>query len=146
MTKEILAKFNIQAKAGEATPAPPLGPALGQYGVNIVDFCNQFNQKTQEHKGMIVTAEVMVFKDRSFNFIVKTPPVSVLLKKAAGIDKGSSEPDKKKVGKITLAQLKEIAEIKMPDLNTKDLSQAVKIIKGTAKNMGVEIVQKDPSK
>ncbi|MCD6422122.1 50S ribosomal protein L11 [bacterium] len=139
MAKEILAKFKIQAKAGEATPAPPLGPALGQYGVNIVEFCNQFNQRTQEHKGMTVTAEVTVYKDRSFEFTVKTPPTSELIKKTLGIEKGSAEPNKKKVGKLTLKQLEEIAKIKLPDLNTNDLKKAMKIVAGTAKSMGVEV-------
>jgi len=139
MAKEVLAKFKVQAKAAEATPAPPLGPALGQYGVNIVEFCNQFNQKTQDNKGLIVTADVTVFKDRTFSFVVKTPPAAVLLKKAAKIDKASGEPNRKKVGKVTHAQIREIAEIKMVDLNANDIKEAEKIIEGTARSMGIEI-------
>jgi len=139
MAKEITAKFKIQAKAAEATPAPPLGPVLGQYGVNIVEFCNQFNQKTQENKGMIVTAEVVVYKDRTFSFVVKTPPVAVLIKKALGIEKASGQPNLKKVGKLNAAQIEEIAKIKMPDLNVKDLEAAKRIVKGTARSMGVEV-------
>lgn len=139
MAKEIEAKFKIQAKAGEATPAPPLGPALGQYGVNIVEFCNKFNQLTQENKGTKVTAEVTVYKDRTFDLIVKTPPVSELIKKTLSIGKGSGEPNKKKVGRLTRKQIEEIAKIKMPDLNTNDLQGAMKIVAGTAKSMGVEV-------
>jgi len=139
MAKEILAKFKVQAKAGEATPAPPLGPLLGQYGVNIIEFCNQFNQKTQDNKGLIVTAEVTVYKDRTFNFIIKTPPATVLLKKALNIEKGSPEPNREKVGKITRQQIKEIAALKLQDLNTDDIKKAEKIIEGTAKSMGIEI-------
>ncbi len=139
MAKEVEVKFKIQAKAGEATPAPPLGPALGQYGVNIVEFCNKFNQLTQEHKGMKVTAEVTVYKDRTFDLVVKTPPTSELIKKALGVERGSGEPNKKKVGKLTRKQLEEIAKIKLPDLNTKDLKKAMKIVAGTAKSMGVDV-------
>jgi large subunit ribosomal protein L11 len=139
MAKEILAKFKVQAKAGEATPAPPLGPLLGQYGVNIIEFCNQFNQKTQDNKGLIVTAEVTVYKDRTFNFIIKTPPATVLLKKALNIEKGSPEPNREKVGKITRQQIKKIAALKLQDLNTDDIKKAEKIIEGTAKSMGIEI-------
>ncbi|MCD6195056.1 50S ribosomal protein L11 [bacterium] len=138
MAKEIEVKFKIQAKAGEATPAPPLGPALGQYGVNIVEFCNKFNQLTQENKGMKVTAEVVVYKDRTFDLVVKTPPVSELIKKTLNIAKGSGEPNKKKVGRLTRQQIEEIAKIKMPDLNTNDLEAAMKIVVGTAKSMGIE--------
>jgi large subunit ribosomal protein L11 len=139
MAKEITAKFKIQAKAAEATPAPPLGPVLGQYGVNIMEFCNQFNQKTQENKGMIVTAEVVVYKDRTFSFVVKTPPVAILIKKALGIEKASGQPNLKKVGKLTAAQIEEIAKTKMPDLNVNDLEAAKRIVKGTARSMGVEV-------
>jgi large subunit ribosomal protein L11 len=139
MAKEIMAKFKVQAKAAEATPAPPLGPALGQYGVNIVEFCNQFNQQTQENKGMVVTALVTIFKDRTFAFIVKTPPAAVLIKKALKLETASGEPNRKKVGKLTRAQVEEIATIKLPDLNTTDLKQAKKIVEGTARSMGVEV-------
>jgi large subunit ribosomal protein L11 len=139
MAKEITAKFKLQAKAAEATPAPPLGPVLGQHGVNIVEFCNQFNQKTQENKGMIVTAEVIVYKDRTFSFIVKTPPAAVLIKKLLNLKAGSGQPNLKKVGKLTKKQVEEIATIKMPDLNAADLAAAKRIVEGTARSMGVEV-------
>jgi large subunit ribosomal protein L11 len=141
MAKEVVAKIKLQIVAGQASPAPPVGPALGQHNVNIMDFVRAFNEKTNKmEEGTIVPVIISVFKDRSFNFIIKTPPASYLLKKAAGIAKGSGEPNKEKVGKITPKQIEEIAKIKMLDLNAYDLEAAKKIIEGTAKNMGLEIV------
>lgn len=139
MAKQIKAIVKIQIPAGKATPAPPIGPALAQHGLNIAEFCKKFNDATKEKSGYIIPAEVTIFVDRSYTFILKTPLAAELLKKAAGIEKGSGEPNKKKVGKVTKAQLKEIAEKKLEDLNTKDIEQAMKIIAGTAKNMGIEI-------
>lgn len=139
MAKEIKAIIKIQIPAGKANPAPPVGPALAQHGLNIAEFCQKFNEATKDKIGYIIPAEVTIYKDRSYAFILKTPLASELLKKAAGIEKGSGEPNKKRAGKITKAQLKEIAEIKMPDLNTIDVEQAMKIISGTARNMGIEI-------
>jgi large subunit ribosomal protein L11 len=138
--KEIMVKIKIQAPGGQATPAPPIGPALGQHGVNIGEFVRKFNDATKSSQGMTIPVIVTVYKDRTFDFIVKTPPASVLLKKAAGIAQGSGEPNKVKVGKVTKDQLKEIAKIKMPDLNTKDMEKAIKIIAGTARNMGIEVM------
>ena len=141
MAKEVVAKIKLQIVAGQASPAPPVGPALGQHNVPIMDFVRQFNDKTNKmEEGTVVPVIITVFKDRSFNFIIKTPPASYLLKKAAGIAKGSGEPNKEKVGKITEAQIEEIAKVKMADLNAYDVDAAKKIIKGTAKNMGLEIV------
>jgi len=141
MAKEIVAEIKLQIVAGQASPAPPVGPALGQHNVNIMDFVRAFNEKTGKmEEGTIVPVIITVFKDRSFNFIIKTPPASYLLKRAAGIAKGSGEPNKEKVGQITPKQIEEIAKIKMPDLNAYDLEAAKKIIEGTAKNMGLEIV------
>lgn len=139
MAKEIKTKIKLQIPAGKANPAPPVGPALGQHGLNIQDFCTKFNAATQKMVGDIIPAEITVFTDRTFTFILKTPPAADLLKKAAGIDKGSGEPNKKKVGKVTNAQVKEIAEKKMKDLNANDIEAAMKIIKGTARNMGITI-------
>ncbi|OGZ69180.1 MAG: 50S ribosomal protein L11 [Candidatus Staskawiczbacteria bacterium RIFCSPHIGHO2_02_FULL_42_22] len=139
MAKEIKAVVKIQIQAGKATPAPPVGPALAQHGLNIAEFCKSFNDATKDQMGFVIPAEVTIFKDRSYTFKLKTPLASELLKKAAGIEKGSGEPNKKMVGKVTKAQLKEIAEKKMPDLNTTDVEQAMKVIAGTAKNMGIEI-------
>lgn len=139
MAKKIKAIVKIQIPAGKATPAPPIGPALAQHGLNIAEFCKKFNDATKEKAGYTIPAEVTIFVDRSYTFILKTPLAAELLKKAAGIEKGSGEPNKKKVGKVTRAQLKEIAEKKLEDLNTKDIEQAMKIIAGTAKNMGIEI-------
>jgi len=139
MAKEIKAIVKIHIPAGKATPAPPIGPALAQHGLNIAEFCQKFNAATQQMAGYIIPAEVTIYKDRSYTFKLKTPLASELLKKAAGIEKGSGVPNKTKVGKVTKAQLKEIAEKKMPDLNTKDIEQAMKIIAGTARNMGIEI-------
>lgn len=139
MAKKIKAVVKIQIPAGKATPAPPIGPALAQHGLNIAEFCKKFNDATKEKAGYTIPAEVTIFVDRSYTFVLKTPLAAELLKKAAGIEKGSGEPNKKKVGKVTRAQLKEIAEKKLEDLNTKDIEQAMKIIAGTAKNMGIEI-------
>jgi large subunit ribosomal protein L11 len=141
MAKEVVSKIKLQIVAGQASPAPPVGPALGQHNVPIMDFVRQFNDKTSKmEEGTVVPVIITVFKDRSFNFVMKTPPASYLLKKAAGIAKGSGEPNKEKVGKVTERQLEEIAKVKMADLNANDLDSAKKVIKGTAKNMGLEIV------
>ena len=131
--------IKLQIPAGQANPAPPVGPALGQHGLNIQEFCTQFNEKTKDQMGNIVPVEITVFEDRSFTFIMKTPPAAELLKKAAKIKKGSGKPNSEKIGTVTNAQLKEIAEIKMPDLNTNDVEQAMKIIAGTARQMGLEV-------
>jgi large subunit ribosomal protein L11 len=138
--KKIKTKIKIQIPAGQATPAPPVGPALAQHGLNIKEFCDKFNEMTKNQQGFIIPVEITVFEDRTYTLKFKQPPVAELLKKAAGIEKGSGEPNKKKVGKITKAQLREIAEKKLPDLNTKDIEKAMKIIEGQAKNMGIEIV------
>ena len=141
MPKEVVATIKLQIEAGQASPAPPVGPALGQHNVNIMDFVRQFNEKTNKmEEGTIIPVIISVFKDRSFNFIMKTPPASYLLKRAAGIAKGSGEPNKEKVGKVTEKQIEEIAKVKMPDLNAYSLDAAKKIIEGTAKNMGLEII------
>ncbi|HEU24020.1 MAG: 50S ribosomal protein L11 [Mesoaciditoga sp.] len=139
-TKKLIRQVKLQIPAGKATPAPPVGPALGQHGVNIMAFCKQFNAETAKQAGMILPVVINIYEDRSFTFVTKTPPAAVLIKKAAGIESGSGEPNKNKVGKITKAQLLEIAKIKMPDLNANDLEAAAKIIAGTARSMGVEIV------
>ena len=141
MAKDVIAKIKLQIEAGQASPAPPVGPALGQHNVNIMDFVRQFNDKTGKMEpGTIVPVIITVFKGASFTFIMKSPPASYLLKKAAGIAKGSGEPNKEKVGKVTEAQLEEIAKVKMVDLNAFNIEAAKEIIKGTAKNMGLEIV------
>lgn len=137
--KKLKATFKINLPAGEATPAPPVGPILGQHGVNIVEFCKQYNEKTTNEKGFIIPAIVTVYEDRSYTFVLKTPPTTDLLKKAAGIEKGAATPNKQKIGSITDAQLTEIAEKKMGDLNAYDVENAKKIVAGTAKNMGIEI-------
>ncbi len=139
MAKKVVALIKLAIPAGKANPAPPIGPALGQHGVNIMAFCKDYNARTAEKAGLIVPVEISVFEDRSFTFILKTPPASVLIKKAAKIEKGSGNPRTEKVGSITRAQLKEIAEIKMPDLNANDIEMAMNIIEGTARNMGVEV-------
>jgi large subunit ribosomal protein L11 len=139
MAKKIKTIIKLQLSAGAATPAPPVGTALGPQGINIQEFCKQFNDATKEMKGDVVPAEITIFEDRSFTFVLKTPPASALLKKAAGIEKGSKEGAKTKVGKVSKAQVREIAEKKMPDLNANDLEAAEKIIMGTAKNMGIEV-------
>ncbi|NTW58864.1 MAG: 50S ribosomal protein L11 [Nitrospirae bacterium] len=139
MAKEISAKIKLQVPAGKANPAPPVGPALGQHGVNIMEFCKAFNAKTQKMGETIVPVIITVFTDRSFTFITKTPPAAELLKKAAGIIKGSGVPNKDKVGKVTRAQIKEIAQTKMPDLNAASVESAMRMIEGSAKSMGLEI-------
>jgi len=140
MSKEVVAKIKLEIVAGQASPAPPVGPALGQHGVNIMQFVREFNDRTGKmEEGTIVPVVITVFKDKSFNFAVKTPPASYLLKKAAGIAKGSSSPNKEKVGKVTRKQVEEIARLKLADLNAYDVESAVKIIEGTARNMGLEI-------
>lgn len=141
MAKSIKTVLKLQIPAGQATPAPPIGPALGQHGVNIGDFVKQFNDATKEMMGDVVPAEITVYEDRSFSFILKTPPASALLKKAAGVEKGSGQASKVKVGKVTKDDLRAIAEKKMPDLNTDNVEAAMKIIAGTAKNMGIEITE-----
>ena len=140
MAKKVIAQIKLQLPAGKATPAPPVGPALGQHGVNIMEFCKQFNAKTADQPGMIIPAVLTVYADRSFTFILKTPPASVLLKKAASLEKGSGEPNKVKVGKVTLDQVREIAELKKVDLNANDVEAAMELIKGTAVSMGIEEV------
>jgi large subunit ribosomal protein L11 len=139
MAKKVVALIKLAIPAGKANPAPPIGPVLGQHGVNIMAFCKEYNARTQDKVGLVVPVEISVFEDRSFTFILKTPPASVLIKKAAGIEKGSGEPRTKKVGTITRAQLKEIAETKMPDLNANDIEAAMNIVEGTARNMGVSV-------
>ena len=139
MPRKVVALIKLALPAGKANPAPPVGPALGQHGVNIMAFCKEYNAKTADKVGLVIPVEISVFEDRSFTFILKTPPASVLIKKAAGIDKGASEPNKQTIASITSAQLKEIAETKMPDLNANDIEAAMKIVAGTAKNMGVAI-------
>lgn len=140
MAKKILAIKKLQIVAGKANPSPPVGPALGQHGVNIMEFCKAFNAQTQNKGDLILPVVISIYADRSFTFIVKTPPASVLLKKAAGIIKGSAEPNREKVGKVTPEQVKEIAELKMPDLNAVDIEGAMQIIAGTARSMGIEVV------
>ena len=139
MAKQILTQIKLQIPAGQATPAPPVGPALGQHGVNIMEFCKQFNEKTKNEEGMIIPVVIRVYADRSFDFITKSPPASVLLKRAVGIAKASGEPNRAKAGKVTRKQLQEIAQLKMKDLNTSDIESAMKIIAGTARSMGIEI-------
>ena len=140
MAKKVIEVLKLQIPAGKANPSPPVGPALGQRGINIMEFCKAFNEKTKDMMGYTIPVEITVYNDRSFTFITKQPPVTDFLKKAAGIQKGSSNPLKDKVGKITKAQLREIAEKKLPDLNTDDVETAMKIIAGSAKSMGIEIV------
>ena len=141
MAKKVMAIKKLQILAGKATPSPPVGPALGQHGVNIMEFCKAFNAQTQSKGDLIIPVEITIYVDRSFTFIVKTPPASVLLKKAAGIIKGSGEPNKEKAGKVTPEQVKEIAQTKLPDLNAVTIEGAVKIIEGTARSMGIEILE-----
>jgi large subunit ribosomal protein L11 len=140
MAKKVVALIKLALPAGKANPAPPVGPALGQHGVNIMAFCKEYNAKTANQVGMIIPVEISVFEDRSFTFILKTPPASELIKTAVGIKSGSKEPNRNKVAKITKAQLQEIAQTKMPDLNANDIEAAMKIIAGTARNMGVTVV------
>lgn len=139
MAKKVVGKIKLQIPAGAANPAPPVGPALGQQGVNIMEFCKAFNERTAQEQGMIIPVVITVYKDRSFSFITRTPPAAVLIKKAINIEKGSAEPNREKVGQITKEQVEEIARIKLQDLNARDLSEAVKIIAGTAKSMGVKV-------
>ena len=140
MAKKVSGYIKLQIPAGKATPAPPVGPALGQHGVNIVEFTKQFNAKTADQGDLIIPVVITVYSDRSFSFVTKTPPAAVLLKKAAGLEKASGEPNKKKVGKVTKAQVKEIAETKMPDLNANTVEAAMRLVEGTARSMGIEVV------
>jgi large subunit ribosomal protein L11 len=140
MAKKIIAEIKLQIPAGQANPSPPVGPALGQRGVNIMEFCKAFNAATQAQQGLIIPVLITVYADRSFTFITKTPPASVLLKRAAGLEKGSGEPRKKMVGKVTKAQVQEIAKTKLPDLTAKDLDAAVRTVEGTARSMGLQVV------
>jgi len=140
MAKKVVAQIKLQIPAGQASPAPPVGPALGQHGVNIMEFVKAFNEKTRGQEGMIIPVIITVYQDRSFTFELKTPPASVLLKKAAGIEKGAHNPKKEIVGKVTRKQVEEIAKMKMQDLNTTDLQAAIRMIEGTAKSMGIQIV------
>ena len=140
MAKEVIAKIKLQVPAGAANPSPPVGPALGQHGVNIMEFCKAFNARTQDQPGMIIPVEISVYADRSFSFVTKTPPAAVLLKKAAGIEKGSGRPHLDKVARVSRDEVRKIAELKMPDLNAKDLEGAIRIIAGTARSMGIEVV------
>jgi len=137
--KPVQALVKLQVPAGNATPAPPIGPALGQHGVNIMEFCKAFNARTQGQAGLIIPVVITVYNDRSFTFITKTPPAAVLLKRAAGIAKGSGEPNRNKVAKVTMAQVREIAELKRPDLNANDVDAAAQMVAGTARSMGIEI-------
>jgi large subunit ribosomal protein L11 len=139
MAKKVVGFIKLQIPAGQANPAPPVGPALGQKGVNIMEFCKQFNARTQAQAGLIIPVVITVFSDKSFTFITKTPPAAVLLIKAAKVQKGSGEPNRNKVGKVTKAQLKEIATMKMPDLNTTDVAAAMTMIEGTAKSLGITV-------
>ena len=141
MAKKVIGELKLQLPAGKATPAPPVGPALGQRGINIMEFVKAFNAKTADQVGMIIPVVITVYADRSFSFILKTPPASVLIKKASGNDKGSAVPNKDKVGKLTKKQVEEIATLKMPDLNANDVEAAMKMIEGTARSMGIEIVR-----
>jgi len=139
MAKQITAQIKVQAPGGQATPAPPIGPALGQHGVNIGQFVSQFNERTKSNNGMVVPAVINVYADRTFDFIIKTPPASVLLKDAAKVAKGSGVPNKEKIGKVTKDQVRQIAQTKLPDLNAADLDHAVRIVEGTARSMGIEV-------
>jgi large subunit ribosomal protein L11 len=141
VAKKIVAVVKLQCPAGQANPAPPVGPALGQHGVNIMEFCKTFNARTQDKQGLIIPAVISVYADRSFTFELKTPPAAVLLKRAAKIAKGSGEPHKSKVGSVTRRQVREIAELKAPDLNAHDIENAVRIIAGTARSMGIDVVE-----
>jgi large subunit ribosomal protein L11 len=137
--KKIQALVKVQISAGQATPAPPVGTALGPHGINIMDFCKQFNARTQSQPGLIIPAEVTIYADRTFSFVTKTPPAAVLLRREAGLEKGSATPNRVKVGKVTREQLRKIAEIKMPDINANDLEAAMAIVAGTARSMGIEV-------
>ncbi len=139
MAKKVVAYVKLQCPAGKATPAPPVGPALGQHGVNIMEFCKTFNARTQNQEGLIIPAVITVYSDRSFTFVTKTPPASILLLRAAGLQKGSGEPNRNKVGKVTRKQVEEIAKTKMPDLTAADLEAAVKTVMGSARSMGIDV-------
>jgi len=139
VAKKVLTMIKLQIPGGQANPAPPVGPALGQHGVNIMEFCKAFNAQTQDQMGRIIPVEITVFEDRSFTFITKTPPAAVLIKEALGIEKGSPEPNREKVGRLTRSQVRQIAEVKLEDLNANDVEQAMKVIEGTARSMGVEV-------
>lgn len=141
MAKKVKAIVKLQLQAGKANPAPPVGPALAQHGVNIMAFCKEYNARTASMAGNIIPVEVTIYQDQSFTFVLKTPPAADLLRKAAGIEKGSGEPNRKKVGKVTRSQIRQIAEQKMPDLNASDVEAAMRIIEGTARSMGIEIVE-----
>lgn len=141
MAKKVIGSIKLQVKGGQANPSPPIGPALGQYGVNIAEFCKAFNAKTQDQMGTVIPVVITVYADRSFSFITKTPPASVLLKQAAKIAKGSSEPNRQKVGEVTKKQIEEIAKLKFEDLNANDMESAMKIIEGTARSMGITVVE-----
>ncbi|MEN3184129.1 MAG: 50S ribosomal protein L11 [Atribacterota bacterium] len=141
MAKKVVAMVKLQIPGGMATPAPPVGPALGQHGVNIMEFCKAFNAQTEKDRGVLIPVEITIYSDRSFTFVCKTPPASFLIRQALGIEKGSGEPNRVKVGKITRSKIREIAEKKMPDLNTTDIEAAMRIIEGTARSMGVEVVE-----
>jgi large subunit ribosomal protein L11 len=140
MAKKVIGFIKLQIPGGQANPAPPVGPALGQHGVNIMDFCKQFNARTQQQAGTVIPVEITVFADRSFTFITKTPPAAFLLKKAAGLDKASSEPNRTKVGRVRRDQVREIAELKMPDLNAASVESAMRMVEGTARSMGLQVV------
>lgn len=140
MAKKVVGMVKLQIMAGKATPAPPVGPALGQHGVNIMAFCKDYNERTAPQAGLIIPVEITIYEDRSFTFVLKTPPASVLLKKAAGIESASGEPNKNKVGKVSSDKVKEIAELKMKDLNAADVEAAMRMVEGTARSMGIEIV------
>jgi large subunit ribosomal protein L11 len=139
MAKKVIGFIKLHVAGGQANPAPPVGPALGQHGVNIMEFCKQFNAKTQSQMGTIIPVEITVYGDRSFSFITKTPPAAFLIKKAAGLEKASGTPNTEKVAKVTRGQLQEIAEVKMPDLNTTDMDAAIRMLAGTARSMGIEV-------
>ncbi|HOV90566.1 MAG TPA: 50S ribosomal protein L11 [Syntrophorhabdaceae bacterium] len=141
MAKKVVAMVKLQLKAGQATPSPPVGPALGQHGVNIMEFCKAYNEKTKSQEGMVIPVSITIFSDRTFTFTTKTPPATFLLKKAASLAKGANNPKKEVVGKITMSAIKEIAQLKMSDLNAKDLDGAINIIKGSAKSMGLEVIE-----
>ncbi|CDM69602.1 50S ribosomal protein L11 [Clostridium bornimense] len=141
MAKKVMGLIKLQLPAGKATPAPPVGPALGQHGVNIMAFCKEYNAKTANQAGLTIPVVITVYQDRSFSFILKTPPAAVLLKKEAGLESGSGVPNKTKVGKVTTEQIKKIAELKMPDLNAGSLEAAMSMISGTARSMGIEVVE-----
>ena len=141
MAKKLKANVRLQIQAGKANPAPPIGPALAGHGINLMAFCKEYNARTQNRMGEIIPAEITVYTDGSFTFILKTPPASVLLKKAAGVEKGSAQPNREKVGKVTRAQIREIAELKMKDLNAVDIEGAMRQIEGTARNMGLNVVE-----